>query len=106
MDPSVLSEVELELELELEKSIDRKHIHVRKREVDATESERFQLYAYSQIHPQATQLELSRWFHATFKKEINQSTVSRMLKRYRDNPPPPEVIEVSLQSNSRIKRSR
>ena len=29
-----------------------------------------------------------------------------MLKQYRDNLPPPEVIEVSLQSKSRIKRSR
>ena len=38
--------------------------------------------------------------------QINQPTISRMLKRYRDNPPPPEVIEVSLQSKSRIKRSR
>ena len=50
---------------------------LRKRETDATESERYQLCAYSKTHSKATQQELSRWFYMKFKKHINQSTVSR-----------------------------
>ncbi|KAF8448230.1 hypothetical protein BGX38DRAFT_1190223, partial [Terfezia claveryi] len=30
-------------------------------------------------HPKATQQELAQWFSVKFKKQINQSTVSRML---------------------------
>ena len=54
------------------------HEPIRKRDVDATDSERLQLYAYSQKHSKATQKELSQWFYTKFKKQINQSTVSRM----------------------------
>ena len=77
------------------------HTRTRNREVDATESERLQLLAYSKAHSKATQHELSQWFSNKFKKQINQSTVSRMLKRFRDDVPPPEVI-----TNHTIKRTR
>lgn len=51
---------------------------IRKREVDPTDFERLQLFWYSQKHSKATQKELSLWFQTKFKKQINQSTVSRM----------------------------
>ncbi|RPB29934.1 hypothetical protein L211DRAFT_52695 [Terfezia boudieri ATCC MYA-4762] len=60
---------------------------LRRREVDPTDSERFQLFSYSQGHSKATQRELAQWFNVKFKKEINQSTVSRMLDAA-------EVVEV------------
>ena len=50
---------------------------IRKRDIDATDFERLQLYGYSQKHSKATQKELSQWFYNKFKKQINQSTVSR-----------------------------
>ena len=75
---------------------------IRKREVDATESERFQLCAYSQTHPKATQHELFNWFSTKFKKQINQSTVSRILKRFRDDVPSPG----HPLSTSTVKRTR
>ena len=96
-DSSILSEEELELELELEQPSKLQNEGpaleepsdlqnnkpqpsktVRKREIDATEFERFQLCTHSQSHPKETQRQLSQWFYTTFKKEINQSTVSRM----------------------------
>ena len=52
MDPSIISE-----EPNVQKSGESKYL--RKREVDATEFEHLQLHAHSQIHPKATQLELS-----------------------------------------------
>ncbi|KAF8427079.1 hypothetical protein EV426DRAFT_591525 [Tirmania nivea] len=59
---------------------------------DPTDGERFQLYVHSQSHPELKQKDLVTWFAQSFGKEINQSTVSRALKRYRDNPPEnPEV---------------
>ena len=77
---------------------------IRKREVDATEFERLQLCLHAQAHPKATQHELSTWFSTKFKKQINQSTVSRMLKRFREDVAPPEIVD--LTSKSTIKRTR
>lgn len=51
---------------------------VRCRYIEATESERMQLYTNMQTNSKATQHELARWFNTKFEKEINQSTVSRM----------------------------
>ncbi|KAI5811770.1 hypothetical protein DFH27DRAFT_43706 [Peziza echinospora] len=54
---------------------------------DPTDGERFQLYQHAQKHPELKQKDLVTWFATNFGKEINQSTVSRALKRYRDHPP-------------------
>ncbi|KAF8460801.1 hypothetical protein BDZ91DRAFT_738214 [Kalaharituber pfeilii] len=54
---------------------------------DPTDGERYQLYVHSRAHPELKQKDLVTWFAQNFGKEINQSTVSRALKRYRDNPP-------------------
>ena len=70
--PTIMSDSEVE----------QQRNYFRKREVNATESERYQLYAYSQAHSKATQHELSNWFSTKFKKQINQSTVSCILKRF------------------------
>ena len=56
---------------------------LRRREVDPTESVRYQLFSHAQAHPKATQQELAQWFNITFKNQINQSTVSRMLYPFR-----------------------
>jgi len=48
------------------------------REVDATK-ERFQLYHQAEANPNATQQQLAQWFNDKFKKQINQSTVSRKI---------------------------
>ncbi|KAF8426726.1 hypothetical protein EV426DRAFT_641112 [Tirmania nivea] len=75
------------------------------REVDATDSERFQLFSHAEGHSKATQQELAQWFNVKFKKQINQSTVSRILKRFRDEPPLPEVAEMLLTSDTkRVRR--
>jgi len=50
----------------------------RHREFDATESVRFQLYSQAEANPKATQ-QLAQWFNDMFKKQIKQSTVSRMI---------------------------
>ena len=47
------------------------HDPIRKRDVDPTDSERLQLYWYSQKHSKETQKELSLWFYTKFKKQIN-----------------------------------
>jgi len=47
----------------------------RHREVDATESERFQLYSQAEANPKATQQQLAQWFNDKFREQINQSTV-------------------------------
>ena len=49
------------------------HDSIRKRDVDPTDSERLQLYWYSQKHSKATQKELSLWFYTKFKKQSNYS---------------------------------
>ena len=48
------------------------HDSIRKRDVDPIDSERLQLYWYSQKHSKATQKELSLWFY-TKQKQINYS---------------------------------
>lgn len=66
--------------------------HKRRPYEDPTDGERYQLYVHSREHPELKQKDLVTWFAQSFGKEINQSTVSRALKRYRDNPPEnPEV---------------
>ncbi|KAF8415563.1 hypothetical protein EV426DRAFT_629643 [Tirmania nivea] len=79
MDTSI-SSIAIEPSLLEEPRVDPKSL--RRREVDPTDSERFQLFSYAQGHPKATQRELAQWFNVKFKKEINQSTVSRILKRF------------------------
>ena len=49
------------------------HNSTRKRDVDPIDSERLQLYWYSQKHSKATQKESSLWFYTKFKKQINYS---------------------------------
>ena len=49
------------------------HDSIRKRDVDPTDSERLQLYWYSQNHSKATQKELSLWFYTKFKKQSKYS---------------------------------
>ncbi|KAF8441174.1 hypothetical protein BGX38DRAFT_1204724, partial [Terfezia claveryi] len=40
----------------------------RRREVDAIDSERFQLFSHAKGHSKATQQELAQWFNVRFKK--------------------------------------
>jgi len=54
----------------------------RHQEVNATESECFQLYSQAEANPEATQQQLAQWFHDKFKKQINKSTISRMIFSY------------------------
>ena len=54
---------------------EQQHDPSRKRDVDPTDSERLQLYWYSQKHSKATQKELSLWFYTKFKKQ-NQLQLS------------------------------
>lgn len=72
--------------------------HKRRPYEDPTDGERFQLYQYSRAHPELKQKDLVTWFASKFGKEINQSTVSRALKRYRDNPPENPETAVSAKS--------
>ena len=41
---------------------------LRRQEVDATESEQFQLYSHAEAYPKATQQQLAQWFNNKFKK--------------------------------------
>ena len=72
--------------------------HKRRPYEDPTDGERFQLYQHSRAHPELKQKDLVTWFAQKFGKEINQSTVSRALKRYRDNPPENPETAVSAKS--------
>jgi len=51
----------------------------RHQEVNATESECFQLYSQAEANPKATQQQLAQWFNDKFKKQTNQSTISRII---------------------------
>ncbi|KAF8437050.1 hypothetical protein BGX38DRAFT_1212748, partial [Terfezia claveryi] len=72
MDTSI-SSIAIEPSLLDQHRVDPKSLH--RREVDPTDSERFQLFSHAQRHPKATQWELAQWFNVKFKKEINQSTL-------------------------------
>lgn len=58
---------------------------------EATTSEKYELYLHASKNPQLKQRELAEWFESTFHKAINQSTVSRNLKKFKSTPAPLEV---------------
>ncbi|KAG0130209.1 hypothetical protein HOY82DRAFT_562708 [Tuber indicum] len=50
---------------------------------EATLEEKHQLFLHSTRNPHLKQRELAEWFELTFQKAINQSTVSRNLKKFK-----------------------
>ena len=66
-----------------------------------TEYKRFQLYNYSRNNPDATQQDIVTWYSESFGKNINQSTVSRALKRCRDKETPDNEPAGTANSNKR-----
>ncbi|KAI5853757.1 hypothetical protein BZA05DRAFT_417862 [Tricharina praecox] len=53
---------------------------------EATEDEKHALNAYHTSNPHLKQRELAEWFRTEFGKSINQSTVSRNLKKFKASP--------------------
>ncbi|KAL7275165.1 hypothetical protein RUND412_001905 [Rhizina undulata] len=68
---------------------------------EATLGEKYKLYLHATQNPHLKQRELAEWFEETFHKAINQSTVSRNLKKFKTSPPPP-IKEISGSSPSAI----
>ncbi|KAF8545318.1 hypothetical protein BDD12DRAFT_976977 [Trichophaea hybrida] len=56
---------------------------------EATEEEKQALNTYHLSNPHLKQRELAEWFKTQYGKSINQSTVSRNLKKFKASPPPP-----------------
>ncbi|KAI5820156.1 hypothetical protein BZA77DRAFT_101849 [Pyronema omphalodes] len=54
---------------------------------EATPDEKYGLYKYTEANPNMKQREYAQWFHQTYGKKINQSTVSRQLQKFKKNPP-------------------
>ncbi|KAI5777205.1 hypothetical protein EDC01DRAFT_635932 [Geopyxis carbonaria] len=54
---------------------------------EATRDEKWELYQHHSSNPHLKQRELAEWFSERFNKQINQSTVSRNLKKFKVAPP-------------------
>lgn len=63
---------------------------------EATDEEKVLLNEYHIANPQLKQRELAEWFKNKFGKSVNQSTVSRNLKKFKNSPPSKTV---SIASN-------
>lgn len=78
---------------------------------EATEDEKHALNAYHVSNPHLKQRELAEWFKTEFGKSINQSTVSRNLKKFKASPSskesgPPDAVESAAVSVTPIKKDR
>ncbi|KAF8453256.1 hypothetical protein BGX38DRAFT_1178897 [Terfezia claveryi] len=70
---------------------------------DPTDGERAQLYRYHLANKFLNQQELAQWFERSFDRSINQSTVSRILRKFNEDP---DLLVVAETIHKSMKRKR